>query len=76
MKDEIKRILSYSIHFLLLRTLCFGNSTEEGNSDGSTSSTVAFACGFAIILIIIVYSLGQVAVENSTVFSLQHLHLQ
>lgn len=71
MKDEIKRILSYSIHFLLLRPLCFGNPTEEGNSDGSTSSTVAFACGFAIILIIIVYLLGQVAVENSTVFSLQ-----
>lgn len=71
MKDEIKRILSYIINFLLLRPLSFGNPTEEGNSDGSTSSTVSFACGFAIILIIIVYSLGQVAMKNSTVFFLR-----
>lgn len=68
-KDEVKRILSYIINFLLLRPLSFGNPAEEGNSDGSTSSTVSIACGFATILIMIVYSL--VAVENSTVSSLR-----
>lgn len=68
-KDEVKRILSYIINFLLLRPLSFGNPAEEGNSDGSMSLTVSIACGFATILIMIVYSL--VAVENSTVSSLR-----
>lgn len=68
-RDEIKRILLYIVNFLLLRPLSFGNPDEKGNSDGSTSSTVSIACGFAIILIMIVYSL--VAVENSAVSSLR-----
>lgn len=66
MKDEIKSFLSYIINFVLLRPLSFGNPTDEGFSDGSTSSTVSFACGFAILLITIVYFTVQFTMENFT----------
>lgn len=66
MKDEIKRIISYIINFVLLRPLSFGNPTNDGISDGSTSSTVSFACGFAVLLITIVYFTVQFTMENFT----------
>lgn len=64
MKDEIKRIISYIINFVFLRPLSFGNPTNDGISDGSTSSTVSFACGFAILLITIVYFTVQFTIEK------------
>lgn len=64
MTIQIKRRLSFIINFLLLKPLSFGNPTDEGTSDGSTSSAVSFACGFAILLITIVYFSVQVTMEN------------
>lgn len=64
MTIQIKRRLSFIINFLLLKPLSFGNPTEEGISDGSTSSAVSFACGFAILLITIVYFTVQFTMEK------------
>lgn len=64
MTIQIKRRLSFIINFLLLKPLSFGNPTDEGTSDGSTSSAVSFACGFAILLITIVYLTVQFTMEK------------
>lgn len=61
MTDKVRRRISYVINFVLLGPLRFGNLTDAETSDGSTSSTVSFACGFAILLITIIYLSSPVA---------------
>lgn len=70
MEQSIGKRLSFLLNLLLVHPLSLGNPTEAGNSDGSTSSTVAFSCVSAVLFITIAFLSAQQSTENNRSYSI------